>query len=325
MAPEERAELSGTVLEGRYRVGECIGIGGTGVVFEATRLCDGETVVVKTLRPVFAFDSDLCRRLRREGEVSRVVRHPGIVPIMDDGTLIDGSPFIVMPFVTGESLSHMMLRANMLSVPEVATIAIRVAAILHAVHQHGYVHRDVKPEHVYLDRAPGGELQVWLLDFGVCAAATAPLAERNRERGRVFGTPSYVSPEQACGDPNVDGRADVFGLGATMFECLSGRVPFSASTVNALLRRIIREDAPRVGLIASHVGRELDQVVARCLARDLSQRFPTARALARALVKFAGKRAETERHLAANLWIGEVAVDAGEIHADTAREEVAAA
>ncbi len=305
----ERSDLKGTVLEGRYRVGATIGVGGTGVVFESTRLADGATVVVKVLRPTYAGSSDLCRRLRREAEVARAVPHPGITPVLDEGLLEDGSPFIVMPRLGGESLTRLILRTGVLGVAETAAITCRVAAILHAAHARGYVHRDVKPEHILLDRGAGGELEVVLLDFGVCAADTAPTDERERERGRVFGTPSYVSPEQASGDPYVDGRADIFGLGVVMFEALAGRVPFAASDVTALLRRIIREDAPRVGLIASHVDLDLDAVVARALSRDPDRRWPTARALSRALIPFAASRPRTERMLAARLRVGSAAVD----------------
>jgi serine/threonine-protein kinase len=308
------------VLDGRYRIGACIGVGGTGVVFEARRLDDGETVVVKTMRPVFAYNADLCRRLRRETEVARAVEHAGIVPVLDEGMLPDGSPYLVMKKLRGESLARLLLRDTMIDDSTTAAITIRVASILHAVHGRAYVHRDVKPEHILFDRTPDGTLDVCLLDFGVCAAPTAPEDERNRERGRVYGTPTYVSPEQAMGNPDVDGRADVFGLGIVMFECLSGRVPFTASNVAALLRRIIREDAPRVGLVAPHVSREMDMVVAKCLERVPDQRFPTMRALARSLVPLAGGRLETERRLAARVAIGAAAApDASE----TAREVAA--
>jgi eukaryotic-like serine/threonine-protein kinase len=305
MGCDERAELRGRVLDGRYRLGAAIGVGGTGVVFEAERLSDGAAVVVKTLRPMYAYHADLTRRLRREAEVARAVRHGGLVALVDEGLLTDGSPYLVMGRVWGESLSRLIQRSGTLGVGETAAIAIRVAAILHATHRHGYVHRDVKPEHILLDRADNGELLVHLLDFGVCAADTAPEEERERERARVFGTPSYVSPEQASGDPYVDARADVFGLGACMFEALCGRVPFSGSNVMTVLRRIIREDAPRVALLAMHVDREMDAVVGRALARDREERYPTMRALARDLVPFVGQRMETERRLAATLAVAQ--------------------
>ncbi|MEM6957054.1 MAG: serine/threonine-protein kinase [Myxococcota bacterium] len=309
MADHERAELRGAVLDGRYRVGAPIGVGGTGVVFEGTRLSDSYGVVIKTLRPIYATQPDLSRRLRREGEVARKVFHPSIVPVLDEGTLTDGTPYIVMERVHGEPMNRLLRRMGTLGVAETLVIAMRVADVLHAAHARGYVHRDVKPEHIVLDRSEG-ELVVHLLDFGVCASDTAPSGERARERGRVFGTPSYVSPEQASGDPDVDGRADVFGLGVVVFEALSGRLPFSGSTVSNLLRRIIREEAPRVGLICTRVSRELDAVVARMLARDKAYRFPNARALGRALSIYVPDRRAVERRLAASLRVGAAQADA---------------
>jgi eukaryotic-like serine/threonine-protein kinase len=301
MGCDERAELRGEVLDGRYRLGAPIGVGGTGVVFEARRLSDGAPVVVKTLRPMYAYNADLVRRLRREAEVARAVHHPGVVPVVDEGLLEDGSPYVVMGRVWGESMARLIKRSGTLGVGETAAVAIRVAAVLHAAHRHGYVHRDVKPEHILLDRDPDGNLLVHVLDFGVCAADTVTAEERERERARVFGTPCYVSPEQASGDPYVDGRADVFGLGVCMFEALSGQVPFGGSDVMAVLRRIIREDAPRVATLAMHVDGSADDVVARALARDRDDRYPSMRALARDLVPFVGQRVRTERQLAATL------------------------
>jgi serine/threonine-protein kinase len=320
MSSPERAELRGALL-GPYRIGACIGVGGTGVVFEARRLRDGYPVVVKTLRPMYAHKADLAVRLRREGEIARAVAHPGIVPVLDEGLLPDGSPFIVMEKLAGESLGRLMRRSGILGVAETCAIAVRVSAVLHAAHARGYVHRDIKPEHVLLDADPHGALTVHVLDFGVAAAATAPEDERERERGRVFGTPTYVSPEQASGNPYVDGRADLWGLGIVMFEALTGRVPFTGSNVAALLRRIIREDAPRVGLVASHVDVALDEVVARALARDTDARWPSARAFARALAPFTGPRVATERLLAARLRTGSAAPDGIE----TVRDAAAAA
>ena len=304
MASEERTELRGTTLDARYALGGILGIGGTGVCFEATRLSDDHPVVVKTLRPIFADHPDLGRRLRREGEVSRRVAHPSIIPVIDEGTLYDGSPYTVMERVDGEGLHRILRRLGHLEVPVVAAIAMRVADVLHHAHAAGYVHRDVKPEHVILDRTRTGELRMHLLDFGVCAAETAPAGEVERERGRVYGTPSYVSPEQASGNPNVDGRADIFGLGVMVFEALAGRLPFSGSTVTNLLRRIIREDAPRLGLVAPGVSPELDAVVAKMLARRREDRQPNMRALARELMPFVGDRRAIERCIAAGLQLG---------------------
>jgi len=298
---DERGELRGRTLDGRYRIGRRIGLGGTGVVFEADDLHEGSVVAIKTLRPCFVTHPDLGRRLSRESEVAQRVRHPGIVPIFDEGLLEDGTPYVVMPLLSGESLSRILLRMGSLPLSTVLALTTRVAAILHSAHCAGYVHRDVKPEHVLLETSPSGELLVYLLDFGVCASKDAPADERAREKGKVFGTPSYVSPEQAAGENDVDGRADLFSLGVLMFEALSGRLPFCASSVSKLLLRIIREEAPRLSDVVPHTPPAIDDVVARLMARDREDRFPSARALSRALGLHLSNRAEVEQGIATML------------------------
>ncbi len=292
----ERSELVGTILEGKYLVGDRIGTGGTGIVFSAIRLADDAEVVIKTLRTRFAESGDLCRRLRREGEVARRVHHPAIVRVFDEGMLHDGSPFIVMERIEGEGLNQILRREGTLEIDEALLLVRRVCDVLHHAHAKGYVHRDVKPEHIILSAGPQG-LEFRLLDFGVCAADSAPHDERERERGRVYGTPNYVSPEQASGDPDVDGRADVFGLGVCLFEMLLARVPFSGRDVTQLLRRIIREDAPRAGLLDFRISREVDALIAKMIARVPEERFASARAVSRAVASLELVDASTETRL----------------------------
>jgi serine/threonine-protein kinase len=308
------------VLDNRYRIVRRIGLGGTGVVFEATCF-DGSKVAIKTLRPCFVNHIDLGTRLRREAEVSRRVAHPGIVKVMDEGILDDGSPYVVMPLLYGESLARLLLRHNELPGLDVAVVASRVAAILHSAHGSGYVHRDVKPEHILLNRSATGDLTVHLLDFGVCSSALASQEEKQREAGKVFGTPSYVSPEQASGKVEIDGRADLFSLGIVMFEALVGRVPFSGPTVSKLLIRIIRDDAPRVRDVNEGVDPNLDLLVSRLLARDPKDRLPSARALTRALAPFLAQRRELERGIAAMLHESATAADSEPTVRRTAPEQ----
>ena len=251
---------------------------------------------LKTLRPHLIHHLDLGTRLRRELEVSRRVVHPGILRFLGDGTLEDGSPYLVAPLVRGVSLGRLLLRFGELPAPVVLLLASRLASVLHSAHMAGYVHRDVKPEHVLLSETDRRELRVHLLDFGVCWSATAEAEERRREAGRVFGTPSYVSPEQAAGETQIDGRADLFGLGVVMFEALTGCVPFCAPTVTKLLLRIIRDDAPPLGELVD-VDARVDALVGQLLARDPAQRMPSARALSRALLPFAAARVAAERQL----------------------------
>ncbi|MGD8606842.1 MAG: serine/threonine-protein kinase [Myxococcales bacterium] len=317
----ERCELRGRILDGRYRIGQVIGAGGTGIVLEAERLATLEPVVVKMLRPAHAANADLMSRLRREVEVARRVFHPGIVPVIDHGTLYDGSPYLVMKYMRSESLASYLRRCGPLEACEVAVIMARLASILHSVHRHGYVHRDIKPEHILLNRRGYGELDLHLLDFGVCAAETAPPEERARERGRVYGTPSYASPEQASGNPFVDARADLFGVGITMFEALTGTLPFKGPDVTAVLRQIIRQDAPRICSLAPHIDAQMSELVAKLLNRAPAGRHPSARALMRSLGPWLQERVRTERSLAARF---EVAPATGIIKPTAEHEMVAA-
>lgn len=317
----ERGELRGRLLDGRYRIGNPIGTGGTGIVFEAERLATLEPVVVKMLRPAHATNPDLRSRVRREVEVARRVFHPGIVPVIDHGTLYDGSPYVVMKLMRSESLASFLRRCGPLGPREVSVMAARLASILHSVHRHGYVHRDIKPEHILLNQGGHGELDLHLLDFGVCAAETAPADERARERGRVYGTPSYASPEQASGNPFVDARADLFGLGITMFEALTGKMPFTGPDVNAVLRQIIRQDAPRVHHYIPHVDPDMDDLVAKLLSRRPAGRHPSARALMRSLEPWLKERVRTERAFASSL---QVEPDSSSIRPTAQNEMVAA-
>lgn len=296
LSTDERSELSGQTLDGRFRVGPRLAGGGTGIVFDGMCLHSHKPVALKTLRPHLIHQTDLATRLRRELEVSRSVLHPGIVRFFGEGTLPDGSPYLVMPRLRGVSLGRLMDRYGELPTHIVLLIASRLSSVLHSAHMAGYVHRDVKPEHVLLTETPQRELRVHLLDFGVCWSAAADAAERKRESGRVFGTPHYVSPEQAAGESIVDGRADMFGLGVVMFEALTGSVPFSASTITKLLVKIIRDDAPRVADLIE-IEPAVDELVAQLLARQPEARIQSARALSRALLPYAPLRAEAERQL----------------------------
>ena len=293
---EERADLSGQTLDGQYRVGPRLAGGGTGIVFDGVCLNSHKCVALKTLRPHLIHSYDLAARLRRELEVSRRVLHPGIVRFFGEGTLTDGSPYLIMPRLRGVSLGRLMDRYGELPPHVVLLIGSRVSSILHSAHVAGYVHRDIKPEHILLTETARAELRVHLLDFGVCWSAFADATERKRESGRVFGTPHYVSPEQASGEAEIDGRADLFGLGVVMFEALTGNVPFSASTITKLLVKIIRDDAPRVRDFID-IESSIDQLVSELLARAPEARTKSARALSRALLPYAPMRAEAERQL----------------------------
>jgi len=306
-------------LAGRYAILRELGRGGMGVVYRAEDTELGRHVALKFLPQDVAEDQNTLDRFMREARTAAALNHPNICTIYEIGRH-EGTPFLIMELLEGHTLKT-TISGRPMDVDEMLRIGSEVAGALAAAHAKGIVHRDIKPEHILLNRGPYGELDLHLLDFGVCAADTAPADERGRERGRVYGTPSYASPEQASGNPFVDARADLFSVGVTMFEALTGKLPFTGPDVTAVLRRIIREDAPRLGLFAPQHGPDMEGLVAKLMSRNPSGRHPSARALMRALDPWLIHRVRTERLLAATL---EVAPETTSIR-PTARHEVVAA
>lgn len=278
MLETQRRELWGVLLDGRYRLNRPLGSGATGVVFAAHDET-GRELAIKLLNASYAGDAELAGRLRNEARVSHEVRHPGIVECLGQGVLPDGSPYVVFERVRGESLLSLMRRVGRLGFGEALVVAQRVARILAAVHDAGYVHRDIKPEHVVLS-AEGPLLGVRLLDFGVCQLRDEPAPRR--QRFAVYGTPGYASPEQAAGD-FVDARSDLFGLGATLFEALTGKAPFNGPNPAAILTRTLSQPALPVSALRNDCPRALEALVMKLLARDRDDRPASARVLAREL------------------------------------------
>ncbi len=293
-----RSELSGALLDGKYRLLRPLGIGGNGVVFEAETLRDTGIVAVKVLKRDAAHHPDLCRRLEREARAGRELHHPGLLRTLDEGCLDDGSPYLVSERVRAESLALLLERRGPLPLQHALSISARLAAVLHAVHSRGYVHRDVKSEHVLLSRGESGELELRLIDFGVCLAPDDPPEQQRRERGRVFGTPGYVAPEQARGDEHVDGRADLFALGVVLFESLTGERPFSGPNVAVQLRRVLEERAPSVRRLRRDVPPDVERMLAQLLEPEAEHRPQNGRFVARFLSQHLPRTESHERVLA---------------------------
>ncbi len=283
MSAARRPELVGLTLDGLYRVGEVVGSGSTGVVLAATRLSDGRDVVIKVLRGDLAHRADLTARLEREAEAARAIRHPGVVACLDQGRLPDGSPYVVFERLSGESLLHYIRRRGPMRVAELLAVANRVTKVLSAVHRVGYVHRDLKPEHVFLS-AERGALHVSLLDFGVCLP---PEGDGLGSRFQIFGTPGYLPPEQASASEPTSVRSDLYGLGATLFEALTVRPPFAGPTLGSVLRLALSEDAPSVSRFRPNVPRALERLIRDLLARDPQARPLNTRVVERALAAMA--------------------------------------
>ncbi len=270
--------LLGAVLDRRYEVEALIGQGGVGRVYRARHRELGRWFAIKVLRRELSDDPEIRQRFLREAETASSVVHPGIVQIIDWGYLPDGRPFFVMELLEGSSLRNVLERRGRLPPARAIDIARRIAEALAAAHRAGIVHRDLKPDNVQL--APDGGVK--LLDFGL-AIAVDSLAQQGRS-SVAFGTPHYMSPEQAAGDP-VDGRADVYALGVVLYEMLTGRVPFDAPTQAGVLgQQRAAEPLPpsRAPGVTTPLG-ELEVVVLRCLAKHPDERFRSLGELVSAL------------------------------------------
>jgi eukaryotic-like serine/threonine-protein kinase len=263
----------GEVVEDRFELERVAGSGGGGTVYRAIDRTSGAAVAVKVLRSA---SSDAARRFAREVRILSTLRHPGIVRYIADGRTHESELWLAMEWLDGESLIQ-RIRREPLSASEGVELVRRVAEALGAAHERGVIHRDLKPSNLFL---VDGELErVKVLDFGV-ARMTDASATRT---GVMIGTPGYMAPEQARGDRNVDARSDVFALGCLLFECLTGKPPFVGDNVMAILAKVLLEDAPRIGVARAGVPEELDDLVARTLAKEPQERPRDGAELAREL------------------------------------------
>ncbi len=296
-----RLELDRTLLAGGYRLRRPIGRGGSAVVYEAERLCDAATVAIKVLSERHAADPLARARLFEEAAFGRELPRSCVARTLDLGTFADGSPYLVMERLQGESLAQLLLRSRALPWLEVAALGARLARVLHALHARGIVHRDLKPEHVWLTVRDPDALELRVLDFGVALRLSTP--ETAAVRGTsVFGTPGYLAPEQAMSQGAVDARADLYALGIVLFEASVGERPFKSSNAAVAMRRTIDEDVPMLGSRgATQLSPPFVAAVSRLCRREPARRFANARAAERALRLAAGGRA-AEQSLARRIW-----------------------
>jgi len=267
-----------TALADRYAIERELGAGGMATVYLAEDLKHHRKVALKLLRPELAAVIGADRFLR-EIEIAASLTNPHILPLHDSGKA-DHFLYYVMPFVEGESLRDRLRREKQLPVEHAVRIAREVALALSYAHEHGVVHRDIKPENILLS---GDEAVV--ADFGIARAVTAAGSERLTETGLSLGTPQYMSPEQASGESEIDGRSDIYSLGCVLFEMLSGVTPHTGPTLQAIMAKVLTERAPDVRTLRDTAPPPLARVIHKALARLPADRFSTAAEIVDALVR----------------------------------------
>jgi serine/threonine-protein kinase len=283
-AKQGSAGLEGQLLAGAYRVRKRMGSGASGVVYEATRTSDSRPVAMKLLLASAAHDSVASDRLRREAEALGLAWHPNVVEVLDQGQLPDGTIYLVMELLKGDSLAHRLRRDGPFSPHELTPIAIELAGALEAIHAAGVIHRDLKPENVFLVATPEGGTRPKILDFGIARVEWAET--RITVNGVPMGTPGYMAPEQERGG-EVDARADIFAFGAMLFECLTGEPPAPLTASHLFVASTAADGGgswenlswPREPAVIEGWKR----VVERAMAAEPEQRFQDAREMLDAL------------------------------------------
>jgi serine/threonine protein kinase len=263
-------------LPGRYEIDREIGRGGMATVYLARDVRHARRVALKVLNPDLGAVLG-AERFLAEIRVTANLQHPNLLPLFDSGEA-DGHLFYVMPYVEGESLRHKLDREKQLTIPEALQIGIAVASALDYAHRHGVIHRDLKPENILLH-----EGQPLVADFGIALAISNAGGERVTQTGLSLGTPQYMSPEQAAGDRVVDGRSDIYSLGAVLYETLAGEPPHIGGTIQAIISKVLTEIPPNVRVRRPSVPEHVGVAIARALEKVPADRLSTGHEFAAAL------------------------------------------
>ena len=268
-----REDLTGAVLNGTWRIEGHLRSGGMGAVYRATHVRTGKRYAVKMLHSDERLTESSIRRFAREARAASALGHPGIVSILDFDVALDGTHFLVMELLEGETLEDRLARDGSLPWREALSLTAEIGAALEVAHRAGILHRDLKPANVFLADDPRRTQTAVLLDFGLARPIDTVDASRLTSTGMVLGTPAYMSPEQARGE-ELDARSDVHALGAMLYEMVTGEPPFLDQTLAGIYAKLLMGDPPTASDVAeAPLPAGLDALIQRALAKDREQRF----------------------------------------------------
>jgi serine/threonine-protein kinase len=295
MSPDAQGKVApvapGDILAGKYRVDRVLGAGGMGVVVAAHHMQLDDKVAIKFLLPEALQNPEAVARFDREARAAVKIRSEHVARVIDVGKLDNGSPYMVMEYLDGGDLEHLLQRRGRLPIDEAVDFVLQACEAIAEAHAMGIVHRDLKPANLFCIRRPDGALSVKVLDFGI-SKLTGPGGSMGMTSTQtVIGSPLYMSPEQMESSKGVDPRSDIWAIGVILYELVTGQVPFQGEAITELVLRIVTMPPPPIReVLRPDVPPGLERVIKRCLEKDRNSRFSNVAELALALIEFAPPR-----------------------------------
>ncbi len=295
MEQESTDPLIGTMVSGRYRVVKKLGEGGMGSVYAGEHEAIEKQVALKVLHAEYSAKADIVERFQQEAKAASRIKHPNVLDIFDFGQLDNGSFFLAMEFLEGHDLADDLLKYNVLPPARGIPFALQICRALAAAHSRGVVHRDMKPENVFILRTTDGQEIVKIVDFGIAqlrsndaaaaAAESAPKRRKLTKTGMIFGTPEYMAPEQAAGK-KADLRVDIYATGIILYEMFTGHVPHTGETFMAVLAAHLNDTPPPMPSVNPElpVSPAFQAVVMKALAKKPEERYQSMAELAEAIM-----------------------------------------
>lgn len=288
----------GKEISGKYRILKIIGKGGMGTVYEAEHTSLEKKFAVKILLPVLAGDHDTVVRFEREAKAAAKVEHEHIISVTDIDEDDDGTPYIVMELLEGESLHEALSREKPLPVTTGVDIMLQILLALHTTHDKGIVHRDLKPENIFLTRFAGKSNWVKILDFGIAKFKESPGGFSLTSEGALLGTPNYMAPEQLQKGEPIDARTDLFACGVILYQVVTGKLPFDPPNVSGLPYEILHTNPPHPWDVEPSVPKELGDIITTAMSKKADHRYQSALDMARALKDFGSGAFDIDHALA---------------------------